>query len=85
MISTITITVPATKTTSTHFVVIPTQINEYVVLSRLLALAHPLEHFFSGDAAGRVAGCWEGGVPGLFGGCLSGHDVVYVLFYRMVF
>jgi hypothetical protein len=24
-------------------------------------------------------------VPGLFGGCLSGHDVVYVLFYRMVF
>ena len=59
--------------------VIPAQINEHVVLSRLLALAHPLEHFFPGDAAGGVAGCWEGGVPGLFCGWLGRHDVCVTL------
>jgi hypothetical protein len=60
-------------------VVIPAKINKYVVLPWLLALPHPLEHIFSGDAAGGIAGCWEGGVPGLFGGGLSGHDVCFIL------
>lgn len=52
-----------------YLVVIPSEVNQDVVLAGLLALPHPLQDLLTSDGCGGVAGSGKGRVPGfLLGG-----------------
>lgn len=56
-----------------YLVVIASEVNQHIVLARLLALTHPLQDLLAGDGCGGIAGGGKGRVPGFLGGFSHGR------------